>query len=79
MLRPRVLELPKGPGAAFVGAIASTLAVADILRGLHDGPSYSVIALDLREPNLIRASANSAPGEYLAKFTAVRWCPHDLT
>jgi hypothetical protein len=56
-------------GAAFVGTVASALAVADILRVLHDGPSYSVIALDLREPKGIRAPANAKPGSYIPKFT----------
>ena len=56
-------------GAAFVGVIASTLAIADILRVLHDGPSYAVIALDLREPYGLRAPDNGAPGTYMPKFT----------
>lgn len=42
-------------GAAFVGAIASTLGVADILRLLHDGQGYSVVSLDLRSPNGVQA------------------------
>lgn len=42
-------------GAAFVGTVASTLVVADILRLLHDGSSYSVITLDLRSPGGIQA------------------------
>ena len=38
-------------GAAFeVGTFASTLVVADVLRALHDGASYSVIAVDLQSP-----------------------------
>jgi hypothetical protein len=53
-------------GAAFVGACASTLVIADILRLLHGGDDYSVISLDLRNPAGIRAVPNSAPGEYPA-------------
>ena len=53
-------------GAAFVGAFASTLVVADILRVLHDGVNYSVIAVDLRNPGGIRAIPNSAPGDFVA-------------
>lgn len=49
-------------GAAFVGAVASTLAVADILRWLHGGGNYSVIALDLRAPGRLTAVVNSQPG-----------------
>ncbi|HVA08753.1 MAG TPA: ThiF family adenylyltransferase [Acidimicrobiales bacterium] len=53
-------------GAAFVGTFASTLVVADILRLLHSGANYSVIAVDLRNPGGIRAISNSAPGDFVA-------------
>lgn len=56
-------------GGAFVGSVASALAVADILRVLHDGKDYSVVALDLREPSRIQAVANASPGQYLPRFT----------
>jgi hypothetical protein len=49
-------------GAAFVGTTASTVVVADILRLLHGGENYSVIALDLRAPNQITAVLNTKPG-----------------
>jgi hypothetical protein len=52
-------------GAAFVGAIASTLVVADILRVLHGGENYSVVALDLQNPEGIQAVPNDAPGEFV--------------
>ena len=42
-------------GAAFAGTVAGTLVVADVLRALHGGESYSVIGLDLRDPAGIRA------------------------
>ncbi|PZS37533.1 MAG: hypothetical protein DLM62_18715 [Pseudonocardiales bacterium] len=51
-------------GAAFVGTFASTLVIGDILRLLHGGAEYSVIAVDLRNPSDIRAVPNSAPGGY---------------
>lgn len=51
-------------GAAFVGAVASTLAVADILRLLNDGQNYSVISLDLRTPRGVQAVPNTAPGDF---------------
>jgi hypothetical protein len=57
-------------GAAFVGTVAGALAVADILRVLHDGENYSVVALDLREPNRIKAILNANPGRYIPKCTA---------
>ena len=53
-------------GAAFVGTFASALVIGDILRLLHGGTEYSVIAVDLRNPSDIRAVLNSAPGEYVA-------------
>ena len=37
----------KAVGAPFVGAVASTLALSEILRLLHDGPLYQMIDLDL--------------------------------
>lgn len=56
-------------GAAFVGAVASALAVSDLLRVLHDGQNYSVLALDLREPDHIRAARNMSAGNHIPKFT----------
>lgn len=56
-------------GAAFVGTVASALAVADILRVLHDGQRYSVIALDLREAYRRRAVADASPSTYVPKYT----------
>ena len=52
-------------GAAFVGTFASTMVVADILRVLHGGVNYSVIAVDLRKPDGIRAIPNGAPGDFV--------------
>ncbi len=60
-------------GAAFVGAVAGTLVVADLLRLLHDGRSYSVIALDLRRPGGIKAVVKEPPVEHvLPRFTRAR-------
>jgi hypothetical protein len=53
-------------GAAFVGAAAGALAVADLLRHLHGGNEYSVISLDLRTPAEPQAVSNAAPGPYAA-------------
>lgn len=52
-------------GAAFVGATASTLVVAEELRALHDGPRFEVISLSLRSPEHLDAVPNLAPGPYL--------------
>jgi hypothetical protein len=49
-------------GAAFVGTLAGSIVVADILRLLHSGNNYSVISVDMRNPTGIRAVPNSAPG-----------------
>lgn len=51
-------------GAAFVGAFASTLVVADLLRLLHGGREFSVIATDLRDPSGTQSVTNTAPGKY---------------
>jgi hypothetical protein len=58
-------------GAAFVGAIAGALGVADILRYLHSGSALSVISLDLRSPNDIRTASNESPGP----FENLGYCP----
>jgi hypothetical protein len=38
----------KGIGAPFVGAIASALALSEVLRLLHGGPLFQVVELDLQ-------------------------------
>ncbi len=38
----------KGVGAPFVGAVAATLALSEVLRLLHSGPLYQVVELDLQ-------------------------------
>jgi hypothetical protein len=38
----------KAVGAPFVGAVAATLALSEVLRLLHGGPLHQVIDLDLR-------------------------------
>jgi hypothetical protein len=47
-------------GAAFVGAVASTFVIADVLRELHQGKTYSVIGCNLRDVD-VHAVANNAP------------------
>jgi hypothetical protein len=44
-------------GAAFVGASAGALGVADLLRSLHGGPEYSVLNLDLANPAYLTTAA----------------------
>jgi len=41
----------KAVGAPFVGAVAATLAISEVLRLLHGGALYEVIDLDLKEPD----------------------------
>lgn len=48
-------------GAAFVGAVASALVVADPLRQLHQGSELVVVGLDLRSPNDIQTAPNTEP------------------
>jgi hypothetical protein len=49
-------------GAAFVGAFAGTIVIADILRLLHGGRPFSVVHVDLRNPTGLATAPNAAPG-----------------
>ena len=40
----------KAVGAPFVGAVAATLAVSEVLRLLHGGAVHELIDLDLKAP-----------------------------
>ncbi len=51
-------------GAAFVGATAAALAVGDVLRWLHGGAELSLLTFDLRTPNVVIATENTAPGQF---------------
>lgn len=59
-------------GAAFVGAFAGTLVIADLLRLLHGGPSFSVVSVDMRDPEHLRAVPNPTPGAPDPAFTFAR-------
>lgn len=59
-------------GAAFVGAFAGSLVVADVLRLLHGGDPFSVVHADLRYPNGLSAVPNTAPGSATPHFTQAR-------
>jgi hypothetical protein len=60
-------------GAAFVGAITSTLVVADVVRLLHGGQIYTVITLDLRSPAGIQAVlTGGADAATLPPYTPAR-------
>ncbi len=59
--------------AAFVGAIAGALVLADVLRMLHDGPELAVLTLDLRTPERIATAENLSPGSSINPgFTLAR-------
>lgn len=51
----------KAMSASFVGAVASTLVIGEVLRGLHGGMRYGSIVLRLRS---IRNIRTSSLGEY---------------
>jgi hypothetical protein len=51
-------------GAAFVGAVSSSLVVAEELRALIDGPRFEVVSLSLRSPGDVDAVVNPAPGPW---------------
>lgn len=55
-------------GAAFVGAFAGSLVVADLLRLLHGGIDLSVVAVDLRDPANLRAIPNASPSQATPAF-----------
>jgi hypothetical protein len=58
-----VLEIAgKSVGAAFVGCIAATLCVSEILRQLAGGESYAVLDISLRSPQHLKAAGNERPG-----------------
>lgn len=60
-------------GAAFVGALASTLVIADLLRPLHEGGmDFSVVSIDLRAPEARRAVPSDLPEMVLPAFTTAR-------
>jgi hypothetical protein len=46
----------KAVGAPFVGAVAATLALAEVLRPSHGGLSHQLIDLDLMSPGFINAT-----------------------
>jgi hypothetical protein len=51
-------------GAAFVGAVAASFALADPLRSLHEGRGYAVVLVDLRSPDHVQTAFNEEPGAY---------------
>ena len=59
-------------GAAFVGSVAASLVVGDLLRLLHGGPPFSVVHVDLRHPENLLAVPNRSPGDAAPVFTLVR-------
>lgn len=51
--------------AAFVGAIAASLVMGDVLREMHGGRQIAIVALDLRSPDYVDTADNTAPGPYV--------------
>ena len=49
------------PAAAFVGATAGALSIADLLRFLHGGQQYQTLGVDLRSPNNAIAPLSKNP------------------
>ena len=46
-------------GAAFVGCVAATFVLAEVLRALAGGPRFEVLSVSLRSPHKIQASNNT--------------------
>ena len=60
--------------AAFVGATAGALGIADLLRCLHGGPDYAVVGVDLRNPSDARVARSAiGDGPVNPGFTSVRY------
>ncbi|HAF08758.1 MAG TPA: hypothetical protein DCK98_01575 [Chloroflexi bacterium] len=49
-------------GAAFVGAVAASLALAEAVRYLGGAPMYEVLSVSLRSPDYIDVAPNTRPG-----------------
>ena len=49
-------------GAAFVGCVAATFVLSEVLRALAGGPRFEVVNVSLRSPNRAQASSNSREG-----------------
>ena len=57
-------------GAAFVGTLASTIVIADLLRSLHDGGmDFSIVSLDLRAPDGRHAVVSQSHEPVRPRFT----------
>ena len=55
-----VIEMAgRSVGAAFVGCVAATLALSEILRALCGGPRFEVLSLSLRSPRQVQAVRNT--------------------
>jgi hypothetical protein len=53
--RSRALLAGKAVGAPFVGAVAATLVISEVLRLLHGGVLHELIDLDLKAPEYRKA------------------------
>ena len=69
-----IIELAgRSAGAAFVGCVAATLVLSEILRILAGGPRFEVISLSLRSPHIPQVASNTIqapqvnPGFVLAR------------
>lgn len=62
----------KAVGAPFVGAIAATLVIAEVLRFLHGEPVSQLIDLDLRSPDARFAMRRDAPPDFNPGYVPVR-------
>ena len=55
-----VIEIAgRSVGAAFVGCVAATLAVAEVLRFLAGGPRFEILSVSLRSPHTPQAVSNT--------------------
>lgn len=61
-------------GAPFVGAVAATLVLAEVLRLLHGGPLHQLIDLDLL--SLEQRIVSPHPGDFRALNPGFAWARH---
>ena len=54
--------LERSAGAAFVGCVAATFVLAEVLRSLAGGPRIEVLGVTLRSPHKPQVSTNTLEG-----------------
>ena len=65
-------------GAAFVGCVAATLVLSEVLRTLAGGPRFEVLSVSLRSPQRLQAAINRHEGTVRNPgYVMARTLPHE--